>query len=275
MSEQALLDVERYRVQPGQLIRLDDIDPADATTFDGRKRDGRALLPSLTERLQELQALLYAENKHKLLIVIQAIDTGGKDGTIRHVFTGVNPQGVEVVSFKAPTEKELSHDYLWRVHRHTPATGKIVIFNRSQYEDILAVRVRNVVPRAVWEKRYGHINDFERMLSDEGTTIVKFLLHISREEQAERLQSRLDEPHKRWKFDKGDLEDRALWLQYMAAFEDMLHKTSTDYAPWYVIPANRKWYRNLVVSQILINTLAGLDMAYPAPPDGLDEIVIE
>jgi PPK2 family polyphosphate:nucleotide phosphotransferase len=275
MSEQQLLDVERYRVQPGQSIHLNDIDPTNAKTFDGRKSQGRELLPQLTERLKELQALLYAENKHKLLMVIQAIDTGGKDGTIRHVFTGVNPQGVHVVSFKRPSERELSHDYLWRIHQHTPATGKIVIFNRSHYEDVLAVRVHNLVPRAVWEKRYGHINDFERMLTDEGTTIVKFFLHISREEQAERLQSRLDEPHKRWKFDAGDLEDRARWTHYMAAFEDMLHKTSTDYAPWYIIPANRKWYRNLVVSQVLINTLAALNMEYPQPPEGLDEIVIE
>lgn len=275
MSEEALLDVEQYRVRPGDLIHLNDIDPRDAKTFDGRKRDGRALLPKLTDRLRELQSLLYAENKHKLLMVIQAIDTGGKDGTIRHVFTGVNPQGVHVASFKRPTEKELRHDYLWRIHQQTPATGKIVIFNRSHYEDVLAVRVRNLAPRTVWEKRYGHINDFERMLTDEGTTIVKIFLHISREEQADRLQSRLDEPHKRWKFDTGDLEDRALWTHYMAAFEDMLHKTSTDYAPWYIIPANRKWYRNLVVSQILINTLESLSMEYPQPQEGLEKIVIE
>lgn len=268
-------DVEQYRVQPGQSVQLGEIDPRDAATFDERKKAGKAMLPKLTRQLRELQALLYAENKQRLLVVIQAIDTGGKDSTIRHVFTGVNPQGVDVVSFKAPTANDLRHDYLWRIHRHTPATGKIVIFNRSHYEDILAVRVRNLAPRAVWEKRYGHINDFERMLSDEGTTIVKFLLHISRAEQAERLQSRLDKPHKRWKFDTGDLEDRALWSQYMAAFEDMLQRTSTEHAPWYVVPADRKWYRNLVVSQILINRLEALNMAYPQPPEGLEQIVIE
>lgn len=275
MSEQELIDVEQYRVPPGERIHLNDIDPRDARTFEGRKRDGRALLPRLTEQLRELQALLYAENKHKVLMVIQAIDTGGKDGAIRHVFTGVNPQGVVVVSFKRPTEHELSRDYLWRVHQHTPATGKIVIFNRSHYEDVLAVRVRNLVPRVKWEKRYGHINDFERMLADEGTTIIKFFLHISREEQAARLQSRLDEPHKRWKFEPGDLEDRALWTHYMAAFEDMLYKTSTEHAPWYIIPANRKWYRNLVISQILINTLESLAMRYPEPHADLDQVVIE
>lgn len=269
------MDVDQYRIRPDQTIRLAEIDPNAANTFDEGKREGRTLLPTLTGRLRELQDLLYAENKHKLLVVFQAIDTGGKDGAIRHVFTGVNPQGVRVVSFKQPTEHELSHDYLWRVHRHTPATGMIAIFNRSHYEDIVAVRVRNLAPQAVWEKRYGHINDFERMLSDEGTTIVKFFLHISRDEQAARLQSRLDDPAKRWKFNIGDLADRALWDDYTTAFEDMLNRTSTGYAPWYVIPANRKWYRNLVVSQVLINTLEALDMQYPQPPMGLDEIVIE
>lgn len=269
------MNVERYRVLPDQPIHLADIDPAKANTFDEGKEEGRELLPSLTERLSELQSLLYAENKHKLLVVFQAIDTGGKDGAIRHVFTGVNPQGVNVVSFKRPTEEELSHDYLWRIHRHTPPTGKIVIFNRSHYEDIVTVRVRNLAPSDVWERRYQHINNFERMLADEGTTIVKFYLHISRNEQAERLQARLDDPTKRWKFNIGDLDDRALWDDYMVAFEDMLNRTSSEYAPWFVIPANRKWYRNLVVSQILINTLESLNMQYPQPQAGLDTVVIE
>lgn len=268
------MDVEQYRVRPDQPIHLADIDPSAANTFDESKQEGREFLPTLTKRLRDLQDLLYAENKHKLLVIFQAIDTGGKDGAIRHVFTGVNPQGVQVMSFKGPTAQELSHDYLWRIHQHTPATGKIVIFNRSHYENVLVVRVRNLAPKAVWEKRYGHINDFERMLTDEGTTIVKFYLHISRDEQAERLQARLDDPTKRWKFNVGDLDDRALWDEYMAAFEDMLNRTSTDNAPWYVIPANRKWYRNLVVSQVLLNTLESLEMQYPQPQAGLDDIVI-
>jgi PPK2 family polyphosphate:nucleotide phosphotransferase len=208
-------------------------------------------------------------------MVLQAMDTGGKDSTIRHVFDGVNPQGVKVANFKRPTREELAHDYLWRIHRHTPARGKIVVFNRSHYEDVLVVRVHNLVPPEIWKRRYDHINAFERMLVDEGTTILKFYLHISKEEQRERLQARLDRPHKRWKFNRGDLKERALWDDYMAAYEAMLSKTSTDWAPWYIIPSDRKWYRNLVIATILVQTLQGLDMQYPASADDLDGIVIE
>ena len=189
--------MEQYRVKPNSHIGLSQWDPNDTGVFPGDKREAREVLRALNERLEALQELLYAEHKHKVLIVLQAMDTGGKDGTIRHVFEGVNPQGVKVANFKVPTREELDHDYLWRVHKHTPARGQIVIFNRSHYEDVLVVRVRNLVPPEVWSRRYDHINDFERMLADEGTTILKFFLHIDLDEQKERLQARLDEPHKR------------------------------------------------------------------------------
>jgi PPK2 family polyphosphate:nucleotide phosphotransferase len=203
------------------------------------------------------------------------MDTGGKDGVIRHVFDGVNPQGVKVASFKVPTQEERDHDYLWRVHEKVPGKGEIVIFNRSHYEDVLVVRVHDLVPKEVWRKRYEHINHFERMLVDEGTAIVKFFLHIDLEEQKQRLQARLDEPNKRWKFSRGDLKERKLWPKYTQAYEEVLSRTSTEWAPWYIVPANRKWYRNLVIANVLLQTLDGMDMHYPAPEEDLDGIVIE
>jgi len=263
-----------YRIPPDTRVDLSDWDPRDRSRFDGGKKASKAVLEMLNGRLRNLQELLYAEGKHKLLIVLQATDTGGKDGVIRHVFRGVNPQGVKVANFKVPTPKELAHDYLWRIHQHTPGSGEIAIFNRSHYEDVLVVRVHELVPQDVWERRFDHINAFERMLADEGTTILKFYLHISKEEQRERLQSRLDTPEKQWKFNVGDLKDRALWDDFMAAYEDMLSKTSTPWAPWYVVPADRKWYRNLVIGTTLVETLTNLDMAYPDPEDNLDEIEI-
>ena len=267
--------MKRYRVEPGSQVDLSQWDPDDKSPFEGGKREAPEALDALNERLEALQELLYAEGQHKVLVVLQAMDTGGKDGTIRHVFEGVNPQGVKVAGFGVPTEEELAHDYLWRVHKRTPGKGEIVIFNRSHYEDVLVVRVHNLVPPEVWRRRYGHINDFERLLVDEGTTIVKFYLHISRDEQRERLQARLDRPHKRWKFKLGDLEERALWPQYVAAYEEMLSRTSTEWAPWHVVPANRKWYRNLVVAQAIVETLEGLDMRYPQPEADLSQVVIE
>ena len=267
--------MERYRVEPGSKINLGQWDPSDKSAFEGSKREAREALRALNERLEALQELLYAEHKHKVLIVLQAMDTGGKDGTIRHVFEGVDPQGVKVASFKVPTPEELDHDYLWRVHKQVPARGEIVIFNRSHYEDVLVVRVHNLAPPAVWGRRYDHINDFERLLVEEGTTILKFFLHIGLDEQRERLQARLDEPHKRWKFNLGDLDERRLWPEYQRAYEDVLSKTSTEQAPWYIVPANRKWYRNLVVATVLVETLEGLDMRYPQPEEGLEGVVIE
>lgn len=267
--------MKRYQVQPGNKVDLRRWDPDDTSGFDGGKEEAQAALAKLNKKLEALQELLYAEHRRKVLVVLQAMDTGGKDGTIRSVFEGVNPQGVRVASFKAPTTEELDHDYLWRVHRHTPGKGEIVIFNRSHYEDVLIVRVHELVPRKIWRKRFAHINDFERMLAEEGTTILKFFLHISCEEQKERLQARLDEPSKRWKFSPIDLKERALWPQYMQAYADAIGQTSTDWAPWYIVPANRKWYRNLVVASIIVETLKGLKMHYPQPQEKLGKIVIK
>ncbi len=255
--------MDHYQIAPNSDVDLEAWDPRDKSAFDGNKKAGKEVLRMLNRRVESLQEVLYAEGKHKVLIVLQAMDTGGKDGVIRHVFDGVNPQGVKVANFKTPTPRELAHDYLWRIHPHTPGRGEIVIFNRSHYEDVLVVRVHNLVPPEVWERRYDHINAFERMLVDEGTTILKFYLHISKEEQAERLQARLDEPDKRWKFSLGDLDERLLWDEYMAAYEAVLSRTSTEWAPWHLIPADRKWYRNLVIGTILVSTLQNLEMRYP------------
>lgn len=267
--------MERYLVKPGEKVRLSEWDPNDKGDFKGGKEEGLAEIGKLNEKLEALQELLYAEHKHKVLIVLQAMDTGGKDGVIRRVFDGVNPQGVRVAGFKVPTREELDHDYLWRVHKVTPGNGKMVIFNRSHYEDVLVVRVHNLVPPNVWKKRFDQINQFERLLAENGTTILKFYLHIDMEEQKERLQARLDEPDKRWKFSLGDLEERKLWPDYMQAYEDVLSKTSSEYAPWYIVPANRKWYRDLVISSVLVDTLESLKMEFPQPEDDLNGVVIE
>ena len=266
--------VERYRVQPGETVDLSAWDPNDRSEFDGGKKEGRAHLAKLTTRLAELQRLLWAEDKHKVLVVLQAMDTGGKDGTIRNVFSGVNPQGIDVQNFKAPTPEELSHDYLWRIHDHAPTAGGLTEFNRSHYEDVLIVRVLGLVPEERWSRRYDHINSFEKLLADEGTTILKFYLNISPDEQAERLQARLDDSTKNWKFNKGDLDHRKLWPEYMKAYEVALSRTSTDHAPWYVVPANRKWYRNIVVTQTIVSALEALNMSYPEAEEGLEGVVI-
>ena len=266
---------KRYRVVQGDQVDLSQWDPADRSGFDGDKEAGEDAIEKLNKRLENLQELLYAEGKHKVLIVLQAMDTGGKDGTIRHVFDGVNPLGVKVASFKQPTADEMAHDYLWRIHKQTPGRGEIVIFNRSHYEDVLVVRVHNLVSSEIWGRRYDQINAFERQLAEEGTTILKFYLHIDKDEQKKRLQSRLDEPEKRWKFAKRDLAERALWSDYQKAYEAVLSLTSTPHAPWYIIPANHKWYRNLIISQVLVDTLEGLDMRYPQAEDGLEGIVID
>ena len=266
--------MNRYRIEPGSLVNLSEWDPDETSKADG-KDEAEDRLDELTDTLEELQELLWAEHKHRILLVLQGMDTSGKDGTISHVFEGVNPQGVRVVAFKVPTEQELAHDYLWRVHKQVPANGEIVIFNRSHYEDVLVVRVHKLVPEEVWSQRYAQINDFERMLSETGTTILKFFLHISKDEQKERLEDRLKEPDKHWKFHKEDLAERELWPEYTRAYEDVLSKTSTSCAPWYVVPANHKWYRNLVVASTLVNTLKGLDMQYPEAEKDLDQIKIK
>jgi len=261
-------NLKDYRVKPGEPAGLAGLDPGDTGGFDGQKTNGEELLDQLNNRLEVLQERFYAAHKHSLLVILQGMDTCGKDGTIRHVFDGVNPQGVRVANFKTPTPLELDHDYLWRVHQNLPAKGEIVIFNRSHYEDVLIVRVHGLVREDVWKKRYDHINDFERMLADEGTTILKFFLHISKDEQKERLLARLEEPEKRWKFNPADLKERDRWLEYQAAYEDAITKTSTKWAPWYVVPANRKWFRNLVIASVLVETLEKLD---PHPPQTLSD----
>lgn len=275
MAKNNLSMTERYRVQPGAKVHLRDVDPDDTGPYR-QKDDAKADLERDRDRLFDLQEILYAQAQHSLLIVLQAMDTGGKDGTISHVMGGVNPQGCQVASFKQPTPEELSHDFLWRIHKHTPARGQITIFNRSHYEDVLVVRVHNLVPEPVWRQRYNQINEFEELLADQGgTTILKFFLHISRAEQKERLQARLDDPTKQWKFSTGDLKERAYWDDYTAAYEDALTRCSTKVAPWFVVPADRKWYRNVVVARIIVEALEGLGLRYPEPEPGLDQVVIE
>jgi PPK2 family polyphosphate:nucleotide phosphotransferase len=231
--------------------------------FDGDEEAADQACDGLRRQLADLQERLYAEAKHKVLIVLQAMDTGGKDGAIRKVFSGVNPQGVSVARFAAPTPLELAHDYLWRVHREVPAKGRIVVFNRSHYEDVLVVRVNSIVPRKVWRKRYAHLRNFEQMLADEGTTILKFYLHIDAEEQRQRLQARLDEPAKNWKFDAHDLEQRKHWKAYMRAFRDAIVATHRKDAPWFVIPANRKWFRDYAMLTIIVDAIRKLDPQFP------------
>jgi PPK2 family polyphosphate:nucleotide phosphotransferase len=267
--------MKKYRVESDSDIRLSEIDPDDRSEFAGDKAAAKRELSEVEAELDKLQERLYAEGTRAVLFVIQAMDTGGKDGTIRNVFGNLNPAGCYVASFKAPTTKELAHDYLWRVHAEAPRRGKIGIFNRSHYEDVLIVRVHHLVPKKFWEKRYDHINAFEKMLTDEGTTIVKFFLHISKDEQKKRLQARLDNPEKHWKFNVDDLKERALWDDYQEAYQDALNKTSTKYAPWYVIPANRKWYRNIIVARIVEDTLKRLDPKFPEKHLDVASIVIE
>ncbi len=256
--------MDKYRIAPGKKFSMQQINPNDSANFPSGKSDGEEELLKLNKKLEALQELLYAEQKHKFLVVLQAMDTGGKDGVIRHVFEGVNPQGVSVASFKVPTPQELSHDYLWRVHQQTPGKGEIVIFNRSHYEDVLVVRVHNFVPKKIWSKRYEQINAFEKVLAEEGTTILKFYLHIDKDEQKKRLEARRDDPEKCWKFNVGDLKERELWDDYLQAYEDAISRTSTEWAPWYVVPANKKWYRDLVVASVIINKLESLKMEWPA-----------
>ncbi|HSB01993.1 MAG TPA: polyphosphate kinase 2 family protein, partial [Anaerolineales bacterium] len=267
--------LKRYIVDPGAKVRLSDWDPNDQGEYKGNKQQALAEIETLNRRLGELHEVLFAEHQHKILVILQAMDTGGKDGVIRHVFNGVNPQGARVANFKEPTAEELDHDYLWRVHKQVPAKGELVIFNRSHYEDVLIVRVHGLVPPDVWRKRFDQINAFEQMLVENGTTILKFYLHIDQAEQKERLQARLDDPHKHWKFRRGDLQERKRWSEYMQAYEDVLNKTSRAAVPWYIIPANHKWYRNLVISSILVDTLEGLKMKFPEPEENLDGIVID
>jgi PPK2 family polyphosphate:nucleotide phosphotransferase len=255
------------RVKPGSKV---DVARFDCAATFGRDKDAATdELPQVLARLTDLQARTWAEAKHAVLVVIQGIDAAGKDGTIKVIAGAFNPQGTPVTSFKAPSALELAHDYLWRVHQRVPARGEIGIFNRSHYEDVLIVRVHALVPEERWRKRYEHIRNFEKMLTDEGVTIVKFFLAIDRDEQRARFQDRVDDPTKRWKFNPGDLEERHRWDDYSAAFSEMLHETSTSYAPWYLVPANRNWLRNLAVGEILADTLDALKPTYPPAAAGV------
>ena len=260
------------RIKPDTKVKLSKWDPDDNAINGNDKSDARERLDENRARLETLQELLYAEGKHKLLVVLQAMDTAGKDSTIRYVFQGADPLGVKVASFKAPTPYELARDYLWRVHHHVPGSGEIAIFNRSHYEDVLVTRVNGWIDAAECKRRYRQINDFERMLAETGTTILKFYLHISKDEQKKRLEERRDIPEKQWKFHTGDLTVRAQWDAYMDAYEAAMSATSTEHAPWHVIPANNKLARNLLVSGLLIKSLEGLKMRYPAPEPGISDI---
>ena len=267
--------MERYRIAPGATVDLADHDPADLTECSGGKAEARERIRSLRKELAGLQEVLWAEAAHKVLIVLQAMDTGGKDGTIRSVLRGVNPQGVSVHNFKVPTSEEMAHDYLWRVHGRTPGTGRITVFNRSHYEDVLVVRVLGLVPEDRWRRRFGHIVEFERLLADEGTTILNFFLHVDRATQRERLQARLDDPAKHWKFNTGDLDHRRRWDDYMTAYAEAISETSTAVAPWFIVPSNHKWYRNLVVAEAVTAAVRALDPTYPAAEEDLSGVVID
>jgi PPK2 family polyphosphate:nucleotide phosphotransferase len=262
---------KQFRVKPKHRLRLNKLDPSYAGKLGSEDKAKEEADHHLKE-LARQQTLLYAEHKHSVLIVLQAMDAGGKDGTIRHVFSGVNPQGVDVASFKQPTPLEAAHDFLWRVHPHAPRAGQIVIFNRSHYEDVLVTRVHKLIGKATCARRYGYICDFEALLAESGTTILKFFLHISKEEQLARFAQRLDDPGRNWKISESDYSERELWDDYTDAFEDAIRATSTDAAPWYVIPSNHKWFRNLAVSQIIADTMADLGLAFPPPSVNVADI---
>jgi len=260
-----------FRVEPDSKARLAKIDPSQKGKHESEET-AKAELETYGQKLFKQQSLLYAEHKHSVLVVLQALDAGGKDGAIKHVFTALNPQGVHVASFKGPTPAELAHDFLWRIHPHAPGKGEIAIFNRSHYEDVLVTRVHKLIDKATCAARYKRIRDFEALLAENGTTVLKFFLHISKEEQLARFAQRLDDPKRNWKISESDYSERELWDKYIDAFDDALAATSTKEAPWYVIPANHKWFRNLAVSQIMADTMEDLKLAYPRPTVDLEDI---
>jgi PPK2 family polyphosphate:nucleotide phosphotransferase len=264
--------LKKLIVEPDSKIRLKHFDP----DYHGKHESRESALPEIQKNLQkmeQLQYLMYAENKHSLLIVLQGLDAAGKDGVVRHVLTGMNPSGCFASNFKQPTKEELAHDFLWRVHPHVPAKGSVAIFNRSHYEDVLVARVHNLVPGKVWSKRYVQINDFEQLIvTENNTTILKFFLHISKQEQLERFKKRLDDPARQWKISDSDYKERDYWKDYTEAFEDVLSKTSTERAPWFIIPANHKWFRNLAISQIITRAMEEMSMQLPKPTVNLAEI---
>lgn len=267
--------LDRYMVRGGSdLSAVLSCDTSDHSLFPGSKEDGQSALKSTVRKLKELQSLLWAEHRNSLLIVLQGLDTAGKDGVIRKVFGPLNPQGVKVSAFKQPTQEELDHDFLWRIHRQTPGAGEITVFNRSHYEDVLVVRVHGLVGPEKCRERYRSIREFERILINEGTTVVKFFLNIGKEEQKARLQARLDNPDKHWKFNPSDLKERSLWEDYRKAYAEAVIETSTEDAPWYCVPSDRKWYRDLVIAGVIMRKLEFLGMKYPEAPEGLDKVVI-
>jgi len=264
-----------HRVTPGTRLDLSAIAPDDTSAAPGDKARTKEESQHLVERLAGLQDILWARSQERVLVVLQGIDTSGKGGTVEHVFGGVNPAGLSVTSFKAPSETELARDYLWRIHANVPAAGEIAVFDRSHYEDVLAVRVGELVPERRWRQRFDHIVAFERMLADEGTTIVKLLLHISKDEQKRRLEARLTEPEKHWKFRVDDLDARKRWDDYQVAFAEAVERTATEHAPWHVIPADKKWYRNWAVASIMVATLDAMELTWPEAEDHLADIVID
>ena len=267
-------DFARFRVEPGEEVTLADHDPAATDSYDDAD-EAREELSGLVEHIADLQARLYAEEQRALLVVLQGIDAAGKDSTVAHVFRGTNPQGVRVYTFKEPSNEELAHDFLWRYHLHTPAYGMIHVFNRSHYEDVLVVRVKGLVEEERWRSRYESINDFERILTREGTTIVKFFLHISKDAQLERFQERLRREDKHYKFSANDVRERRHWDDYQVAYQDALQLTSTDWAPWYVIPSDHKWFRKLAVARIVASTLHQMDPQWPEPEEDLERFAAE
>lgn len=269
-----MANLDKYRVNPKK-FSLKDFDTKDKTERSGSKEDNEAAMFELATEISALQDILHAEGKRKVLLILQGMDTSGKDGTIRHVFKETDPLGIRLASFKAPSDEELAHDYLWRVHQQAPKTGELVIFNRSHYEDVLIVKVHKWIDEAECQRRYAQINDFERLLTETGTTIIKCFLHISKQEQKKRLQERLDNPTKTWKFNPSDLKERELWPSYMEAYEQAIKATSTEYAPWYIVPADSKTNRNLLISRLLCQTLKQLDLKYPEVPEGFKSIVID
>jgi PPK2 family polyphosphate:nucleotide phosphotransferase len=268
-----VMKTSTYRVKPGVKVRLGRWKTDDDGGLDKKHAEKR--FAELTQHIADLQERLYAESKRSVLVVLQAMDAAGKDSTINSVFAPLNPQGVRLFSFKAPNNHELAHDFLWRIHARVPPRGYMGLFNRSHYEDVLIVRVKNLVPEATWRKRYQHIVNFESLLHDEGTRVVKFYLHVSKDYQKDRLQRRLDRPDKHWKFDPGDIAERARWDDYMAAFEDAMGRTSTKDAPWYVVPSEKRWFRNLLIAQVVADVLGSMDIKLPEPTFDPKTIVIE
>jgi PPK2 family polyphosphate:nucleotide phosphotransferase len=261
-------------VKPGTKVALKDYDPDDTGSYRSEE-EAQGRQDELRHQLTKLQSVFFADQRFALLVILQGMDASGKDGTIKHVMSGLNPLGVSVVPFKAPSEEDLAHDFLWRIHKHAPPRGRFGIFNRSHYEDVLVVRVHELVPRKVWKRRYKKINQFERILGDNNTVILKFFLHISQDEQKKRLQERLQDPTHYWKFSRHDIEERRYWDDYQQAYEDVLTRCSTKRAPWHIVPANHKWYRNLVVAETMVDALHAMKLRYPKPPEDVAKIVID